>query len=330
MLWRLDWSHTGEVLHELVELGSPLESIITEDSYDLFNARIGYITDWEDARMVPYAEDRFNFFDYMDYIIDFLHFLGPNTHVIAVCQPTVPVMAAVALMSGWQDNCVPATMTLIGGPVDPRHSKTAVNKLAAEHDLEWFERNVVVQVPPPYPGMFRQVYPGFIQLTNFISLNIESHIAAQHELFEHLVRGDEDAAQKKQEFYEEYLAVLDLPAEFYLSTLRIVFQECLLPRGELVARSHPVHTDKIDCTAILCIEGELDDISGVGQTRAALDITPNLPAHMKHYQGAGHYGIFNGSKWRDSIAPVIERLIRDHDHKLNTQTLITRHLKTAA
>lgn len=291
-----------------------------------------YVTDWADARMVPYGEDRFNFFDYMDYIVDFLHFLGPNTHVIAVCQPTVPVMAAVALMSGWEDNCVPATMTLIGGPVDPRRSKTAVNRLAAEHDLEWFEQNVVVQVPPPYPGTFRQVYPGFIQLTNFISMNLEKHIAAQHELFDHLVRGDDDEAQKKREFYEEYLAVLDLPAEFYLSTLRIVFQEHLLPRGELVARWHPVRPDKIDRTAILCIEGELDDISGVGQTRAALDITPNLPDHMKRYhlqQGAGHYGVFNGSKWRHSIAPVIERFIREHDHRLKARPPLARRRKAA-
>ena len=277
-----------------------------------------YVTDWTDARMVPYGQDRFNFFDYMDYIVDFLHFLGPNTHVIAVCQPTVPVMAAVALMSGWQDNCVPASMTLIGGPVDPAKSATAVNKLATENDLDWFERNVIVQVPPPYPGMFQKVYPGFIQLTNFISMNLDKHIAAQHQLFDHLVSGDEDAADKKREFYEEYLAVLDLPAEFYLSTLRIVFQERLLPRGELVARWHPVRPDQIDRTAILCVEGELDDISGVGQTRAALEITPNLPSEMKEYYlqpGAGHYGVFNGSKWRNGIAPRIERFIREHDHR---------------
>ena len=292
-----------------------------------------YVTDWTDARMVPYGEDRFNFFDYMDYIVDFLHFLGPNTHVIAVCQPTVPVMAAVALMSGWEDNCVPATMTLIGGPVDPRRSATAVNKLATENDLEWFERNVVVQGPPAYPGAFRKVYPGFIQLTNFIAMNLGNHIAAQHELFEHLVRGDDDEAQKKQEFYSEYLAVLDLPAEFYLSTLQIVFQDCLLPRGELVARWHPVRPDAIDRTAILCIEGELDDISGAGQTRAALDITPNLPDDMKHYhlqKGAGHYGVFNGSKWRNTIAPTIERFIRDHDHRLNAKPAKAGRRKKAA
>jgi len=281
-----------------------------------------YVTDWADARMVPMAEDKFNFNDYVDYIVDFLHLLGPNTHVIAVCQPAVPVMAAVAMMSGWGDRCVPATMTLIGGPIDTRRSATAVNRLATEHDLSWFERNVVVQVPPPHPGMFRNVYPGFIQLTNFISMNLEKHIAAQGELFEHLVKGDEDAAERKRSFYEEYLAVLDLPAEFYLATVKVVFQEHLLPKGELMVRWHPARPDAIDRTAILCIEGELDDISGVGQTQAALDITPNLPAAMKRYhlqKGAGHYGVFNGSKWRDEIAPVIEDFIREHDHALNAK-----------
>jgi poly(3-hydroxybutyrate) depolymerase len=277
-----------------------------------------YVTDWSDARMVPTTEDRFNFFDYVDYVIDFLHYLGPNTHVMGVCQPSVPVMAAVALMSGWSDACVPPTMTLLGGPVDTRRSATAVNKLATENSLEWFERNVIVQVPLPYPGMMRNVYPGFIQLTNFISMNLDKHIEAQHELFEHLVKGDEDAAEKKRSFYEEYLAVLDLPAEFYLSTIKLVFQEHLLPRGELVVRWHKVKPEAIDRTAILCIEGELDDISGVGQTKAALDITPGLPASRKHYhlqKKAGHYGLFNGTKWRDEIAPVVEDFIRAHDRE---------------
>jgi poly(3-hydroxybutyrate) depolymerase len=275
-----------------------------------------YVTDWTDARMVPLAADNFNFFDYVDYIIDFLHFLGPNTHVMGVCQPSVPVMAAVALMSGWGDNCVPPTMTLLGGPVDTRRSATAVNRLATEHDLEWFERNVIEQVPPFYPGAMRKVYPGFIQLTNFISMNLDKHIEAQHELFDHLVKGDDEAAEKKLSFYEEYLAVADLPAEFYLSTIRIVFQEHLLPKGELVVRWHKVKSEAIDRTAILCIEGGLDDISGVGQTKAALDLTPNLPKSKKHYhlqQNVGHYGLFNGGKWRREIAPVLEKFIRKHD-----------------
>jgi poly(3-hydroxybutyrate) depolymerase len=291
-----------------------------------------YVTDWADARMVRFGQDRFNFYDYVEYIVDFLHFLGPNTHVIAVCQPTVPVMAAVAQMSGWEDNCVPATMTLIGGPVDPRRSATAVNRLATDHQLDWFERNVIVQVPPPYPGMFRNVYPGFIQLTNFISMNLERHVEAQHELFQHLVEGDDDAADKKREFYEEFLAVLDLPAEFYLSTVRIVFQERLLPRGKLVVHWNPARPDRIRHTAILCIEGERDDISGVGQTRAALDITTNLPDNMKQYhlqKGAGHYGVFNGSKWRTGVAPVIERFIRKHDRGPKARRSARRARKAA-
>jgi len=278
-----------------------------------------YITDWQDARMVPITADRFNLSDYIDYVIDFLHYLGPNTHVVAVCQPAVPVMAAVAVMSGWGDNCVPASMTLIGGPIDTRINPTQVNKLAKENTLDWFERNVVVHVPPPYPGVGRQVYPGFIQLTNFVAMNLDRHIAAYNELFDHLVQGDDDAAEKKLAFYEEYRAVMDLPGEFYLQTVKTVFQDHALPKGEMVARWQPVLPETITRTAILCVEGELDDISGVGQTKAALTITPNLPAEMKHYhlqQGVGHYGVFNGSKWRNIIAPTIKAFIREHDHEM--------------
>ena len=278
-----------------------------------------YVTDWQDARMIPVEADRFNLSDYIDYVIDFLHYLGPNTHVMAVCQPSVPVMAAASVMSGWGDTCVPASMTLIGGPIDTRKSPTRVNQLAKEQPLEWFERNVVVEVPPPYPGVGRKVYPGFIQLTNFVAMNLDRHIAAYNELFEHLVAGDEDAAEKKLSFYEEYRAVMDLPAEFYLETVKTVFQDHALPRGEMVARWQPVCPQTITRTAILCIEGELDDISGVGQTKAALEMTPNLPDEMKHYHlqpGAGHYGVFNGSKWRNEILPVLRAFVRQHDHEL--------------
>jgi len=275
-----------------------------------------YITDWEDARMVPVSEDRFNLNDYIDYVIDFLHILGPNTHVIAVCQPSVPALAATAIMSGWNDTCVPATLTLMGGPVDTRKSPTAVNKLAAEHPIEWFERNVVVEVPPPYPGVGRKVYPGFIQLTNFIAMNLDKHMESYNQLFDHLVTGDDDAAEQKLSFYEEYRSVMDLPAEYYLQTLETVFQKHSLPKGEMTARWHPVLPEKIDRTAILCVEGELDDISGVGQTKAALDITTGLAKSKKKYhlqKNVGHYGIFNGSKWRNSIAPVVKAFIRKHD-----------------
>ncbi len=274
-----------------------------------------YVTDWKDARYISVEADNFNLSDYIDYLIDFLHYLGPDTHVMAVCQPSVPVMAAVAVMSGWGDLCAPSTMTLIGGPIDTRKSPTAVNKLAQDQPIEWFERNVIATVPPPYPGAGRKVYPGFIQLTNFISMNLDRHVASLNELFDHLVEGDEEEAGRKRSFYEEYLAVMDLPAEFFLQTVKTVFQDHELPEGVMRARWQPVDLGKITKTAILCVEGELDDISGVGQTRAALELTPNLDSDMKAYHlqlGAGHYGVFNGGKFRREIAPKIGRFIREH------------------
>lgn len=278
-----------------------------------------YVTDWQDCRMIPVQSDRFNLNDYIDYVIDFLHYLGPNTHVIAVCQPSVPVVAAVSVMSGWGDLCAPASMTLMGGPIDTRQNPTAVNKLAEEHDFEWFENNVITTVPAPYPGSGRRVYPGFIQLTNFISMNLDRHMQSFHELFDHLVRGDDEEADKRTAFYDEYLAVMDLPAEFYLQTIKTVFKDHSLPKGEMIHRWHPVRPDAITRTAILCVEGELDDISGVGQTRATLDLATSLPDDMKKYHlqmKVGHYGIFNGGRWRREIAPVVKGFIREHDHKL--------------
>ena len=276
-----------------------------------------YVTDWRDSRMIPVQADQFNLNDYIDYVIDFLHFLGPNTHVIAVCQPSVPVIAAVSVMSEWGDLCVPASITLMGGPIDTRESPTAVNTLAKDHGLDWFEKNVVTKVPSPYPGAGRQVYPGFIQLTNFISMNLDKHMESFNELFDHLVQGDEEEADKRRAFYEEYLAVMDLPAEFYLQTIKTVFQDHDLPNGNMIHRWHPVRPGAIKRSAILCIEGELDDISGVGQTKAALDLATGLPPEMKKYhlqRNVGHYGIFNGGRWRREIAPVVKAFIREHDH----------------
>ena len=274
-----------------------------------------YITDWIDCRNIPVTSDQFNLNDYIDYVIDFLHYLGPGAHVIAVCQPSVPVMAAAAVMAGWEDICRPASMTLMGGPVDTRVGQTAVNKLAKEHDPEWFEKHVINMVPLPYPGAFRRVLPGFVQLSNFISMNLERHLMSMNELFDHLVEGDDEAADKKSAFYEEYLAVMDLPAEYFLQTLEVVFQTHALPKWEMTFRWQAVDPGKIKDTAILCVEGELDDISGVGQTKAALDITPNLPKAKKHYhleKGVGHYGVFNGRKWRENIAPVVKDFMRKH------------------
>lgn len=276
-----------------------------------------YITDWKDARMVPLTEGTFDLDDYIDYLIEFFHFLGPNTHVLAVCQPAVPVMAASCIMSHMEDHCRPASMTLIGGPIDTREGVTEVNKLAKEHPLEWFRKNVVVRVPPPYPGAGRLVYPGFIQLTNFMAMNMDRHIDAHRELFDHLVVGDDDSADKKKDFYEEYRAVLDLTAEFYLQTVELVFQTHALPKGEMTSRWRPVKPEKVTDIPTLCIEGELDDISGVGQTKAALEIMTNLPHEMKYYhlqKGAGHYGVFNGSKFRRDIVPVISNFILEYDN----------------
>lgn len=278
-----------------------------------------YVTDWQDCRFIPITADRFNVADYIDYVVDFLHFLGPNTHVLAVCQPSVPVMGAVSVMSTWGDYCAPASTTMIGGPIDTRCNPTAVNKLALEHDIDWFEQKVIQNVPPPYPGMMRKVYPGFIQLTNFVSMNLDKHMASLGELFEHLVQGDEEAAERKTDFYDEYLAVMDLPAEFYLQTVKTVFQEHALPKGEMIFRWHPIEPRRINRTALMCVEGELDDICGVGQTRAALDLTPGLNSDKKVYhlqEGAGHYGVFNGGKFRRDIAPKIKTFIREHDHEL--------------
>jgi poly(3-hydroxybutyrate) depolymerase len=225
-------------------------------------------------------------------------------------------------MSWWGDLCAPASVTLIGGPIDTRKNPTAVNKLARSQPIEWFERNVVTSVPPPYPGMMRKVYPGFIQLTNFISMNYERHLASFGELFDHLVQGNEEEAEKKRAFYEEYLAVMDLPAEFYLLMVKTVFQDHSLPKGEMITRWHPVRPESIIRTAILCVEGELDDISGVGQTKAALELAVNLPSERRGYhlqKGAGHYGVFNGGKWHRDIAPAIKRFIRDHDHEIGAK-----------
>ncbi|MCR9254496.1 MAG: polyhydroxyalkanoate depolymerase [Alphaproteobacteria bacterium] len=274
-----------------------------------------YITDWQDSRHIPISSDRFGLSDYIDYLIDFLHFLGPDTHIIGVCQPSVPVMAAVSVMSAWGDVCVPASMTLMGGPIDTRKGETEVNRMATERDLDWFERNVVTVVPPPYAGMGRRVYPGFVQITSFMSMNLGRHVQSAQEMFEHLVLGADEAAEKKKKFYNEYLAVMDLPAEFYLDTVDAVFQRHLLPKGELNHRWQTVDTSAITRTAIFCVEGERDDISGVGQTKAALEITPNLPDSMKAYHlqmGVGHYGVFSGGTWKREIAPKIRDFIREH------------------
>ena len=271
-----------------------------------------YITEWRDARMVPLSEGMFSLDDYIDYVISILHALGGETHVVAVCQPAVPVLAAAALMDADDDPYLPITMTLMGGPIDTRVNPTAVNMLAQKRGINWFRHNVITKVPFPNPGFMRDVYPGFLQLHGFMSMNLDRHIEAHRNLFLNLVKGDGDSAQKHKEFYDEYLAVMDLTAEFYLQTVDTVFVRHALPKGEMMHRDRPVDPQQIRRVALLTIEGEHDDISGVGQTEAAHRLCVNLPPERQAHwlqPGVGHYGVFNGSRFRAEIAPRIADFI---------------------
>lgn len=274
-----------------------------------------YITDWSDAREVPLAAGVFDLDDYIDYVIDFLDHLGPETHVIAVCQPSVPVLAAVAIMAAQDHPAQPASMTLMGGPVDSRKCPTKVNHLATERPIEWFENSVIARVPTYYPGFMRRVYPGFLQLSGFMSMNLDRHVGAHLQLYQHLIEGDGDSAEAHRKFYDEYLSVMDLPAEYYLQTIRTVFQEHALPLGTMMSRGRPVDPGAIRRTALLTVEGEFDDISGIGQTQAAHDLCTGLAKRKKHHhlqRKVGHYGIFNGRRWRENILPVVHGFIRKH------------------
>ncbi|HEX4410343.1 MAG TPA: polyhydroxyalkanoate depolymerase [Xanthobacteraceae bacterium] len=267
-----------------------------------------YVTDWVDARMVPMSEGGFDLDDYIDYIISMLHALGGDVNVIGVCQPSVPVLAAVALMEADNDPYVPTSMVLMGGPIDTRINPTAVNELAKKRGIDWFRTRVITKVPFPNPGFMRDVYPGFLQLNGFVSMNIERHIEAHKQLFLELVRGDGDSAHKHKEFYDEYLAVMDLAAEFYLQTVDVVFVRHALPKGEMKHRGRLVDPSRIKRVALLTVEGEFDDISGVGQTEAAHRLCPNIPDERRaHYlqPNVGHYGVFNGSRFRSEIVPRI-------------------------
>jgi poly(3-hydroxybutyrate) depolymerase len=274
-----------------------------------------YITEWADARTVPLAAGRFDLDDYIDYVISMLHFLGSDTHIIAVCQPSVPVIAAVAVMEAGGDPYVPSSMTLMGGPIDTRVNPTGVNKLAENRGVDWFRGHVITKVPFPNPGVMRDVYPGFLQLNGFVSMNLDRHIEAHKNLFKNLVQGDGDSAQKHREFYDEYLAVMDLTAEFYLQTVDVVFVKHALPKGEMTHRGRKVDPSQIRRVALLTVEGEHDDISGVGQTEAAHRLCFNIPANRKAHwlqPGVGHYGVFNGSRFRSEIAPRISDFILSH------------------
>jgi poly(3-hydroxybutyrate) depolymerase len=272
-----------------------------------------YLTDWRDAKSVPVRRGRFDLDDYVDHVIASLRLLGPGTHVVAVCQPAVPVLAAASLMAATGDPARPRSMVLMGGPIDTRINPTKVNRFAMAHPIGWFERTVISEVPFGYPGHGRRVYPGFLQLSGFMSMNIDRHIGAHLRLFEQLVRGDGDSAGAHRRFYDEYMSVMDLTAEFYLATVETVFRRHALPRGAWVSRGRRIEPAAIRDTALMTVEGELDDISAPGQTVAAHELCRGIPAARRDHllaNGVGHYGIFNGRRWREAIYPRVREFIR--------------------
>lgn len=274
-----------------------------------------YITDWRDARMVPLTEGPFHLHDYIYYIQDFIRQLGPNLHVISVCQPTVPVLAAISLMASERDPHLPKSMTMMGGPIDPRKSPTQVNNLATEKPYSWFENQVIHSVPASYPGFGRKVYPGFLQHAGFIAMNPGRHAQSHWDFYMHLREGDNESAEEHRKFYDEYNAVLDMPAEYYLETIKTVFQEHRLPLGTWEVEGKLVKPQDIKTVALFTIEGERDDISGLGQTHAAQELCSSIPKANKQQFTApqcGHYGIFSGRKWREIICPQISDFIAKH------------------
>jgi len=292
-----------------------------------------FITDWTDARMVPADAGPFHLDDYVAYVQEFIRHIGPKAHVISVCQPTVPVLAAVSLMAS-RGEATPLTMTMMGGPIDARRSPTAVNNLAMGKSHRWFENNVIYRVPLNYPGAGRRVYPGFLQYTGFVAMNPDRHVSSHYDYFLDLVRGDQESAESHRAFYDEYNAVLDMPAEYYLDTIKKVFQEFALVNGSWVVDGEPVRPQDIRRSALLTIEGELDDISGTGQTRAAHDLCIGIPeAHRFHHEaeGAGHYGIFSGRRWREQVYPRVRDFIGQYDkHALGAPQRPVRPARPAA
>ncbi len=278
-----------------------------------------YVTDWVDARQVPLSAGAFHLHDYVGYCIEFMRALQKThrkIHAISVCQPTVPVMAAISIMAALKE-ALPVTITMMGGPIDPRSSPTEVNNLATEHSHDWFVRNLIYRVPANHPGAGRMVYPGFLQHAGFVAMNPDRHMKSHWEFYKDLVRGDLNDAESHKDFYDEYNAVLDLPAEYYLETVKVIFQDHALPKGEwevpFEGKVHRVDPKKIQSTRLLTVEGELDDISGQGQTRAAIDLCSGIPSKNKQHLtvlGAGHYGIFSGRRWREQVYPQISRFIR--------------------
>jgi poly(3-hydroxybutyrate) depolymerase len=278
-----------------------------------------YITDWVDANQVPITSGSFDLDSFIDYVINYIRYLGPNVHVLAVCQPTVPVLVATSLMSQNNDIHVPNSMILIGGPIDARKNQTKPGDFAEDKSLVWFDQTVITNVPSNYPGHRRRVYPGFLQLAGFISMNLQRHVDSHVDLFKHLINGDNEQIDKQKKFYDEYLSVMDLPAEFYLQTIKEVFHEFSLAKDKFISRGREVHLESITQSALMGIEGENDDIAAVGQTRAALSLCKNIPASKKKYhlqKGVGHYGAFTGSKFRQEIVPAIKDFVYANDQKV--------------
>jgi poly(3-hydroxybutyrate) depolymerase len=271
-----------------------------------------YITDWHNVRDVPLVHGRFGFDDYIAHLIRFLEAIGPGAHVVAVCQPCVAVLVATAVMAQAGNAAQPRSMTLMAGPIDTRVNPTKVNVLANSRPIEWFERNLIATVPLRYPGAFRRVYPGFVQLAAFMSMNVERHLKAHRELYYHLAKGEHEKAQVTKAFYDEYFAVLDLTAEFYLETVRLIFQECALPTGKLEWQGGRVEPRAIKRTMLLTVEGERDDICAVGQTAAAHELCSGLRPYLKRHHmqaGVGHYGVFSGNRWTNQIYPLLKNVI---------------------
>ena len=313
--WR---RHRDPKLLIVAPMAGHFSTLVRGTVRDLLPHHDVYVTEWQDARFVPRSEGPFDLDDYIDYILEFFRFFGGDVHVMAVCQPTVPVFAAVALLEAEDDPAVPRSMILMAGPIDVRENPTAVNRFAEARSIEWFRRNVITQVPWPYPGVMRNVYPGFLQLSGFMGMNFDRHATAHRDLFHNLIRGDGDSADKHCEFYDEFLAVMDLTAEYYLQTIETVFLEHRLPQGVMTHRNTLIDLTKIQTTALMTVEGERDDISGVGQTHAAQTLCKNLSHNKRQHHvqsGVGHYGVFNGSRFRAEIAPKITHFTRTHQHR---------------
>ena len=291
-------------------------TLLRETVKQLLKSHKVFITDWTDARMVPLEVGPFHLDDYIAYVQEFIrHVGGAEAHVISVCQPTVPVLAAISLMASRGED-TPRSMTMMGGPIDARKSPTAVNNLAMNRSFSWFETNVIYRVPTNFPGAGRNVYPGFLQHTGFVAMNPDRHLTSHYDYFLDLVRGDDEGAEAHRRFYDEYNAVLDMPAEYYLDTIKTVFQDFALGNGTWEVDGQLVRPQDITTTALLTVEGELDDISGAGQTRAAHDLCAGVPKqHQFHYDalGAGHYGIFSGRRWRDNVYPQVRDFIATYE-----------------